>query len=74
MNKIKVRLDTQSDVSEFVGLATSILEEVFLEDGNKLRVNAKSLMGVMYGTSEFNDLYVLSENEHISSKFIKFII
>lgn len=73
MNKIKVVLDTQKDISDFVGLATSIDGPVYLEDGTGFRVNAKSLMGVMYGTSEFNDLYVLSDNSNISSKFIKFI-
>ena len=74
MNKIKVILDTQKDVSDFVGLATTINEPVFLEDGTGFRVNAKSLMGVMYGTSEFNNLYVISDSDIISSKFIKFIV
>ena len=31
-------------------------------------------MGVMYGTSEFKDLYVISDNEAIGTKFLKFII
>lgn len=61
MNKIKVVLDTQSDISEFVSIATTIEDPVYLEDGTGFRVNAKSLMGVMYGTCEFNDLYVLSD-------------
>ena len=74
MSKIKVILDTQSDITEFVGIAVSIDENVYLEDGTGFRANAKSLMGVMYGTSEFKDLYVLSENENIASKFRKFII
>ena len=74
MNKIKVILDTQSDIREFVNIANTIDEEVYLEDGTGFRVNGKSLLGAMYGTSEFNDLYVLSDNQHISSKFIKFII
>lgn len=74
MSKIKVILDTESSINEFVGLASSINEPVFLEDGNGLRVNAKSLMGVLYGTSEFSTLYVISENENIASKFMKFIV
>jgi phosphotransferase system HPr-like phosphotransfer protein len=74
MNKIKVILDTQRDISEFVHLATSIDEEIYLEDGTGLKVNAKSLMGVMYGTSEFKDLYVISDNDTIATKFLKFIV
>ena len=74
MNRIKVVLDTQSDVSDFVNIATSITEPVYLEDGSGLRVDGKSLLGVMYGTGEFKDLYVLSDNDTISTKFLKFII
>ena len=74
MNKIKVILDTQTAISEFVNIASTINDPVFLEDGTGLKVNAKSLMGVMYGTSEFKDLYVLSDNNMIASKFIKFIV
>lgn len=74
MNKIKVVLDTQTDISEFVGIATTIPEPVFLEDGSNFRVSAKSLMGVMYGKIEFNELFVLSENDTISSKFRKFVV
>lgn len=73
MNKIKVVIDTQSDVTEFVTVANTIEEEVFLEDSTLFRVNAKSLMGVMYGVNEFNELYVLSEYNNLSSKFMKFI-
>lgn len=74
MNKVQVRLDTQSEVTEFVSIATTIAEETFLEDGTGLRVDAKSLLGVMYGTTEFKQLYVMSENEQLDSKFSKFMI
>lgn len=66
-------MDTQSDVTEFVTLANTIEEEVFLEDSTLYRVNAKSLMGVMYGVKEFNELYVWSDYDNLSSKFMKFI-
>lgn len=74
MNKIKVILDTQSDVTEFVGLATSISDPVYLEDGTGFRANGKSLMGVMYGKFEFKELYVLSDYENLENKFNKFIV
>lgn len=74
MNKIRVALDTQSDVREFVNIANSINSFVYLEDGTGFRVDAKSLLGVMYGMGEFKSLYVLSDYEHISTKFNKFMM
>ena len=74
MSKIKVVLDTQSDISEFVQLANTIEETVHLEDGTGFKVNGKSIMGVMYGTSEFKDLYVISDNDTIATKFLKFMV
>ena len=74
MSKFKVILDTQSAIGEFVQLANTIDGIVHLEDGTGFKVNAKSLMGVMYGTSEFKDLYVISDNDIIGTKFLKFII
>lgn len=73
MNKIKIRLDTQNDIIEFVNIAKEIEEFVALEDGTHFRVNAKSLMGVMYGVHEFNELYVWSDCEKLSSLFGKFM-
>ena len=74
MSKIKVILDTQSAITEFVSIATSINDAIYLEDDKGLRVDAKSLMGVMYGISEFKNLYVLSNNDTIATKFRKFMI
>lgn len=75
LNKVKVVIDTQTDVVEFVNIANSFPEttQVFLEDGTGFRANAKSLMGVMYGRFEFKELWVLSEHPHLSTKFMKFI-
>ena len=74
MNKLRVVLDTSSDTKEFVRIANTITEDVFLEDGTHFRADAKSLMGVMYGRFEFKELYVLSEHSALASKFNKFMI
>lgn len=74
MNKIQVILDTQTDVLEFVNIANTINEDVFLEDSTSFRANAKSILGVMYGMSEFKELHVLSEYNNLSSKFRKFMV
>lgn len=76
MNKIRVIIDTQSDVVEFVNIANSYPDNVhiYLEDGTGFRADAKSLMGVMYGRFEFKNLYVISDDCTIGSKFMKFMI
>jgi hypothetical protein len=74
LNKIRVIIDTQSDVCEFVNIANTIKEDVFLEDAKNFRADAKSMMGVMYGRFEFKELWVLSEFEHLPTKFSKFMI
>ena len=76
MNKIRVIIDTQSDVVEFVNIANSYPDNVpiYLEDGTGFRADAKSLLGVMYGMYEFKELYVLSDFEHLPTKFNKYII
>lgn len=74
MNKLQIRLDTQSDVSEFVGLANSISYSVYLEDGTGFRADGKSLLGVMYSMLEFKRLYVISDYENLETKFNKFMI
>ena len=74
MNRIRVVIDTQTDVMKFVNIANSIEEEVILEDNTHFRADAKSLMGVMYGKFEFKELYVLSEYPNLTSKFIDFMI
>ena len=75
MNKsYRVVLDTKSGVEEFVKIANNIEEEVYLENGNDLKVNAKSLMGVLYGQFEFHSLYVVSTHDLLYEKFNKFII
>ncbi len=76
MYKIKVVLDTTTDVNEFVKIANTFDVDVpiYLEDGNGFRANAKSLMGVLYGKFEFKDLYVLSDSETLTSKFLKFMV
>lgn len=74
MNKLQIRLDTQGDVHEFVGLANSIDCSVYLEDGTGFRADGKSLLGVMYGMTEFKSLYVLSDYENLATKFNKFML
>lgn len=73
MHRVKVRLDTYKDVAEFVNIADTVEEDVYLVDNTYNRVNGKSLMGCLYSL-EFEDLYVESECIELSSKFRKFLV
>ena len=63
MKKYKIVLDTVSDVNKFVSIANSFLNStITVTDNNGLRVNAKSLMGMLYAL-EFEELWCESESE-----------
>lgn len=72
MNRLKIQLTTQSDVVEFVRIANTESSSIYLEHGEKFSVDAKSLMGVLYGVSDFKDLYVSCEDVNVLNKFNKF--
>ena len=45
--KIKIRLDTVKDAQKLAGIAQGINEEITITDNNGLRVNAKSILGIL---------------------------
>lgn len=60
--KVKVRLDTISDIKGFVNAVNGIASEVHLTDGNNLTVSAKSILGAMY-TMEWSEIYCTCERD-----------
>lgn len=62
--KVKIRLDTQTEARNLVGIATSLKEKVHLTDGAEMRVSAKSLIGTLYATFDFSEIWLETENEH----------
>lgn len=70
--RVKIRLDTFTDVNEFVAIASNIKEHVYLEDNANHKVDGKSLLGCLYSL-EFNELYCSCETD-ISSKISKFLV
>lgn len=60
--KVKVRLDTLSDIKGFVNAVSPIADEVHLTDGNNLTVSAKSLLGAMY-TMEWSKVYCTCDKD-----------
>ncbi len=60
--RYRIRLDTMSDVNNFVKMASKNPGKITLTDGESFTVNGKSLLGAMY-TMEWNQVFCESENE-----------
>ena len=71
MMKVKVALETMSDVSEFVAIASKIPEPVNLI-GEDFKVSAKSLLGALY-SMEWQEVWCECERD-IYSTISKFVI
>lgn len=69
---VKIRLDTLSNAKEFVEIASKLPGQIVIRDNTGMRVNAKSLLGMLYAM-EFEELYCESEND-IYSHIEKFIV
>lgn len=66
-------LDTMKDIREFVKIVQDYDKyKIYVTDGKNLRVNAKSVIGVLYSL-EFDNLWIESEIDIYSriSDFIK---
>lgn len=72
MGAYKIRIDTMSEATKFSEIASAIPGMVVVSDGNGLRVNAKSILGVLHAM-EFENLYCESTMD-IFSKIREFII
>ena len=69
----KIILDTVSDVTTFVKNITSVADAIVtVTDNRGLRVNAKSLMGMLYAL-ELDELWCESDTE-IYEKIRQFVI
>ena len=69
--KAKIRLDTASDARRFNAIASKLNGNIYIVDGEGLRVSAKSLLGSLYAL-EFEELWCESENDiyHAIEEFI----
>lgn len=70
--KTKVRIDTLSDALAFVKITSTLGGKIVLCDSEGLRVNAKSLLGVLHSI-EFSELWCESD-EDIRSRINEFIV
>lgn len=70
--KTRIRLDTVTDIANFVLIASNVKGDVFLTNANGLKVNAKSFLGVAYA-QEFTEVWCECE-EDIYNKISKFVV
>lgn len=63
MSKFKIMLITKKDCVDFVKAVTKVNGKVILEDGEGFRVNGKSLLGAALASVEWDDLWVISEED-----------
>ena len=54
--KVKIRLDTATDIANFVLAVNKVKEKVYVTDGNKLCIDGKSFLGLAHST-EFDELW-----------------
>ena len=71
--KARIELNTMSDVTEFVSIVTSVPEQVFLSDGNRQQICAKSQLGAILAKMEWDEIYCLCDID-ISGSIVKFIV
>jgi hypothetical protein len=69
--KIKVRLDTVTDIANFVLIASQVKSDVYLTNNDGLKVNGKSFLGVAYA-HEFDELWCEC-NEDIYTRIKGFV-
>lgn len=73
--KARIRLETITDIGNFVvavEMATSSTDKVYVTDGGRMCVNAKSFLGLIHAR-EFDKIYVESEKD-IYTKIKTFVV
>lgn len=70
--KIKVRLDTVTDIANFVLIANQVKSNVYLTNNNGLKVDGKSFLGVAHA-HEFDELWCECD-EDIYIKIQNFVV
>ena len=70
--RLRVRLDTMSDIHNFVNTMAKIDDKVFLEDNTGFKVSAHSLLGALL-SMEWEEVYVYCEKD-ISGTILPWIV
>ena len=63
MNKVKIRLETLTDISKFINIVTPLPGKIIIKNSTEdFIINAKSIF-VMICTLNYNDLWLESEHD-----------
>lgn len=54
--KTQIRLDTATDIANFVLATNKVKEDVYVTDGKRLCINGKSFLGLAHA-AEFSELW-----------------
>ena len=68
----RIRLDTMSDIQQFIEAMSKVDDKVFLEDNTGCRVSAHSLLGALL-SMEWEEVYITCSKD-ISMAIFKWII
>lgn len=60
--KVKIRLDTATDIANFVLAVSKVKEKVYVTDGDRLCINGKSFLGIAHA-AEFDELWCECERD-----------
>ena len=72
MTRTQIRLDTLSEVNNFVDTMSQLPDQVWLEDGGHIRVSAKSMLACLYSL-EWTRIFVYCERD-ISSHLLPWTV
>ena len=72
--RMKIRIDTDSDVAKLVSIATKFDKTTRIEivDGEGMRVNARSILGMLYAMT-FDEIWLESDKD-VYNEFFDFAI
>lgn len=69
--KVKIRLDTATDIANFVLATSKIKDPVYVTDNDRMCIDGKSFLGLAYA-SEFKELWCECDKDiyNIVSPFV----
>ena len=70
--KVKIRLDTTTDIANFVLATSKVKEKVYVTDGGRLCIDGKSFLGLAHAC-EFDELWCECDRD-IYSNIEQFVV
>lgn len=71
--KVRIELNTMTDVTDFVAIVSAFPGQVYLSDDKHQQICAKSQLGAILAKMEWDEIYCVSD-EDISGSIVRFIV